>query len=271
MNNKALNRAKIKRDDEYYTTREQLDFIFSISGFIPKDTFKDKIVYLPFDTDDSEITKYFIEKRNELKYKKLINTSDNYQKHHDLFLEADIVFSNIPFSLTQDILDYFEAWKIQFIVFVAKNIQCRQTIIPYLYDGRFKILIHDRFTEFTRPDGSKKEVAWNLLSNIDSVKTMRYAKDNMRIFEKSYKYIQYDRDDDYNLAIFKEKRNIPYDYADKFWTSPIGLPVLLDKLEVIVDRPIRIKVSGKTQFASIMVRIRPEILKQNLQKHGIEN
>ena len=83
--------------------------------------------------------------------------------------------------------------------------------------------------------------------------------------------MQYDRDDDYNLAIFKEKRNIPYDYADKFWTSPIGLPVLLDKLEVIVDRPIRIKVSGKTQFASIMVRIRPEILKQNLQKHGIEN
>ena len=94
--NRALNRAKFVKNDEYYTLMK--DVIQHVEVF-KKEWYKDKIIYCPFSSDESNFVKYFKEYGKELGIKELMYTSDDYKNHEDLWMKADLVIDNPPFSI----------------------------------------------------------------------------------------------------------------------------------------------------------------------------
>ena len=95
LKNRALNRAKFVKNDEYYTLMK--DVIQHVEVF-KKEWYKDKIIYCPFSSDESNFVKYFKEHGKELGIKELMYTSDDYKNHEDLWMKADLVIDNPPFQ-----------------------------------------------------------------------------------------------------------------------------------------------------------------------------
>lgn len=86
----------MQRNDEFYTTREEVEEIFEqVIGY---EFLKDKIIYCPCDSEESEFVKYLKEKKDEIKYKDFWHTSDDFNTHTDLIQKADLVITNPPFS-----------------------------------------------------------------------------------------------------------------------------------------------------------------------------
>ena len=96
LKNRALNRAKFVKNDEYYTLMK--DVIQHVEVF-KKEWYKDKIIYCPFSSDESNFVKYFKEHGKELGIKELMYTSDDYKNHEDLWMKADLIIDNPPFSI----------------------------------------------------------------------------------------------------------------------------------------------------------------------------
>ena len=86
----------VRRYDEYYTTKEHVEYIFK--NYLNQISLKGKIIYSPCDSEKSEFVKYIKAHKDELQYKEYIYTSDDYNTHLDLFDYCDIVITNPPFS-----------------------------------------------------------------------------------------------------------------------------------------------------------------------------
>ena len=86
----------VRRYDEYYTRYEHVKNIFE--RYIPNEELKDKIIYCPCDSDESNFVIYLKEHKDDIQYKELIYTSDDYNTHLDLFEKCDIIITNPPFS-----------------------------------------------------------------------------------------------------------------------------------------------------------------------------
>lgn len=86
----------IRKYDEYYTRYEHVKDIFD--RYIPQEELKDKIIYCPCDSDKSNFVIYLKEHKEDLGYKELIYTHDDYNTHIDLFKYCDVIITNPPFS-----------------------------------------------------------------------------------------------------------------------------------------------------------------------------
>lgn len=86
----------VRKFDEYYTRYEHVKNIFE--KYIPVEELKDKIIYCPCDSDESNFVIYLKEHKEDLQYKELIYTWDDYNTHLDLFENCDIIITNPPFS-----------------------------------------------------------------------------------------------------------------------------------------------------------------------------
>ena len=86
----------VRRYDEYYTRYEHVKNIFE--RYIPIEELKDKIIYCPCDSDESNFVIYLKEHKDDIQYKELIYTSDDFNTHLDLFEKCDIIITNPPFS-----------------------------------------------------------------------------------------------------------------------------------------------------------------------------
>ena len=95
------------RNDEYYTPKETVEFIFE--KLIGYEFIKDKIIYCPCDGEQSEFVKYLKEKKDDLNYKDFWYTSDDFNTHIDLIKNADLVITNPPFSKIRN--EYFPLMK----------------------------------------------------------------------------------------------------------------------------------------------------------------
>lgn len=94
MHKNCLN--KIRKYDEYYTKYEHVKDMFD--RYIPHEELKDKIIYCPCDSEKSNFVIYLKEYKEDLGYKELIYTWDDYKTHIDLFEYCDIIITNPPFS-----------------------------------------------------------------------------------------------------------------------------------------------------------------------------
>ena len=99
---KALQEAKKKKNDEFYTPYSMVE---SIVKAFKEELWKDQIIYCPCDAEWSNFPKYFKEHK-ELGYKDIWNTSDDFHTHRDLFEQCDIIITNPPFSIIRDWLDF---------------------------------------------------------------------------------------------------------------------------------------------------------------------
>ena len=251
-NNKHLKNAATAMDDEFYTLKEQVECLFN--KFLKYKMFENKIVYLPFDGEQSNILKFFRENKQILKYKQLINTSDDYRNHEDLFIKADIIFSNPPFSLmNKDILPFLEKYNKKFCLFWTVLSYCQRELMNF---DRYKVLELAKYNleKYLRPDGSFSEVQSIVFTNIDGAEDDVVEIDKWKLFyRKKADYY----DDETKLAVFKHKTDIPKLYNKEFFVPFIRLYKYREYIEILgLSRNVRI--NGQKMFSYAKCRLKLE-------------
>lgn len=165
MNNN-LNKARVKQNDEFYTTFE--DIKAELSHYNKQ--LNSKIVYCNCDTRDSEFYHYFKDNFKKLHLKKLIvsgltketivfdGKKETSFKLHDgrfqsnliLLKECDVVITNPPFSQFKEFIDLMMQYQKAFIVIGNKNAIKYKNIFPYIRSGQINI-------GYTKPKYFKNE------------------------------------------------------------------------------------------------------------------
>lgn len=241
MGNKLNGALKNKRvDDEFYTRAEDIE------KFLPYWDLTDKIVYCPCDSEKSEFVKYF--KKNG-KCKDLIYTSDDFRNHEDLFIKADIIVTNPPFSLKIDFLNIIRKYKKDYILILAAI----STMVYTIEELNNEIYIYKSLREFNRPDGSIGAVGCKWYSNVYNPDKNVYQNHNMT-FSGNYK-IEVDKNGNeyryYNWCdIPKEIKGefvvpVTYDSAYKDYFQNLKI---LEKKDDLKD-----KESGKQRFSRFLI------------------
>lgn len=237
MSNKILERAFKKKDDEFYTLKEDVEKI--VDSF--KEHIKGKFVFC--NCDDpllSNFCKYFREHFDELGLKRLVsigisgnaydsdkgdsvfhidNGSFDGEESLRVLQECDIVITNPPFSLFGRYFDVVYGSGKNFVI-VSSNLACRCCNIKhkvvngqvFFYDG----IIGKNFLH----DGKLKPVGVRICSNIK----IKPAKPKTKHYNQKPKTVSYKKY--YNCDAIEVGRlcDIPHDYYGNVGVSVCALP-----------------------------------------------
>lgn len=167
MKEPIQSRAKRKKNDEFYTTKKQVENIFNL--YLKNYDFTNKVIYCPCDSERSEFVKFIKHNKDVLKYKEFIYTWDDYNTHEDLFNYADIIITNPPFSkLIKEFIPILNRCKKDFFIFGAKI-----TLAVYYFhnnDWRFILPVEKDACLFDTPEPNvQKGVPIIYITNIKSV------------------------------------------------------------------------------------------------------
>jgi len=262
---KKLNHPEIKylhdknkpNSDEYYTTEELVtDILDNLSAGI----LKDKIVYLPCDSEESQFTIQLQKRKDEFQYKELIYTSDDFRTHEDIFDKADFIITNPPFSIFAE-----------FIRTIYKH-NCKFAIIGH-QTGQQTFLInnipvysiwHKVKNKFIPGEGARQWKPWNNTTNIvfysssditkldkTRLRTIRYFKD----VEDQLEWLDNTYNDSSVLNV-NYIYDLPVDYDGYFAlpvTSMSSVCKYVNNIEPIyvIQNP---KVNGKSTFIRILCK-----------------
>lgn len=242
---KNLQGAKDRQDNEWYTLYSSVEYVFNnVDGL--KEYVKDKILYLPCDTEESNIYKYLINNKEELQIKEILHTSDDYYKHHDLYRKADIVITNPPFTkICKWILFLYEMNK-EFIIWAPFTVFQFASLSKYIINDELKVICYGtEISNFLRPDGKIKRATDSyILSNIsylhnvskklaiNSRNTLEYLKQNGKI--------EYYKD----IPILKRITDFPCDYNGPIYISFAALLKYKTEFEIFNFESFRYNVEG---------------------------
>ena len=244
MKNKNLNIAKHKKDDEFYTTYEEVERELNCYS----SRFENKIVYCNCDdADESNFVKYFLENFERLKIKKLLVTgfsvkggkqdfkfyrmtngggvgtlekdeNESYEVGDfrsspcvSLLKQADIVVTNPPFSLFKEHLLLNVLLNKDFLVIGNENSTSYKEIFAFFKTGEIHFGIH-KPKEFLRPDGTTTKLG-NVVWFTNMTPDKKYQKEKLTP-DASYlahkeNYPHYDNYDAINVDNVKD---VPCDY-----------------------------------------------------------
>lgn len=167
MSTEHLRRAQMIIDDEYYTLLD--DIVYYMYFF--KDYMKDRIIYLPFDGEESSFTKFFKTYGEALGIKDLIYTSNDYKENEAIFEYVSnndgLVVTNPPFSILSNILNFFKEYGINYVMLApytkVSNKSFMMDVFNRVIFESLEIIDH-----FNRPDGTLANVKCNWINNIKS-------------------------------------------------------------------------------------------------------
>ena len=156
MGKDHLDRARVKKDDEFYTLYTDVEKIFNIIPDKEKYTF-----ILPFNDVGSSFFKYC-----EINNLKSVSGFGDY-KEFDYNIPNALVVSNPPFSKLREIINFYMFYDIKFILVCTQNALTYSNVFNYWKEWKINPLFV-RMDWFKRPDGSKKHVSAYLLTNLPS-------------------------------------------------------------------------------------------------------
>ena len=217
---KHLNTAKRNAYDEYYTTKEHVEYIFD--EYIPKGYLKDKIVYSFCDSEQSEFVKYIKSHKDELQYKEYIYTSDDYNTHLDLFDKCDVIITNPPFSKhNKEIIPILNRCKKKF--FILGSLQTMHNYYRLFEDKNIKYIRPVKHFSYICPDINKqKEILTLYLTNIKGVYCYRKSHD----FNGNHNdYVMCQINDRETVRNYDKINDVPLDYYEPIL---VPLTVLLE-------------------------------------------
>ena len=242
LSNKSLNTAKKNKNNEFYTTFEHMECLFQHPQL--DSVFRDKVIYLPCDTEESKIYQYLLKRKDELQIKEILRTSDDYYSHLDLYEKADIVFTNPPFTGLRKYVRWLEEdLNKKFILFASWQsfFFFERFWDNLLLNKTWKILNNRSFENipYILQDGSKKSVGCFVFTNIDNIKHIRRQK-NIRDIQKQKSlkcYLDnkkehiYFRDD--SILYIKNALYYPNDYYGEASIQPATFNTYINDLEFI--------------------------------------
>ena len=258
---KNLQIARKRKDNEWYTPIETVEWIFSL---IPDGALKNKKIYCPCDSEKSEFVKFLLKDENKAKfgYDSVQFTSDQWQTHDDMFDECDFVITNPPFTGIKKFVDYVHSKGKDFIMI------CPIAICWYQFDniknGKFfynRLRTH-KCDFFTLSDGqSIRNSAVGLISTIELNDTLpdsqiqKYIKRQKRFNDLNLK--KFDGTDIYNVDSIYD---VPIDYYGVVGVPAVNIMManswyrqFYDILG-LVENPV---VDGKCKFVRVKIQRKP--------------
>lgn len=151
-----LDKARVKKDDEFYTLYTDVEKIFDIIPDKEKYTF-----ILPFNDVGSSFFKYC-----EINNLKSVSGFGDY-KDFDYSDPEAIVVSNPPFSKIREIINFYMFYEIKFILVAPMHGLTYSNVFNYWKEWKVNPLFVN-IQWFKRPDGTKKNVQCYLLTNLPS-------------------------------------------------------------------------------------------------------
>ena len=243
-----------RRYDEYYTRYEHVKNIFE--RYIPIEELKDKIIYCPCDSDESNFVIYLKEHKDDIQYKELIYTSDDFNTHLDLFEKCDIIITNPPFSkIIKEFIPILNKVNKKFFILGSM-------VSIYYYALRLKINVKfvrvtsEDYFDFIMPEDS------NLPNNplyiyISNMNINNYYKDPK--FDKEEKNMVHviRKTDGKKFKHYSRINNIPLDEYDEIY---VPATVLLEHNKKYFDiielgnKTIYIFEDGKIRYTRVLVK-----------------
>ncbi len=245
--NKNLNRAKVAKNDEFYTQLSDIEKEL----YHYRDQFKDKVIFMNCDDPkESNFWKYFYLNYQFLGIKKLISThydenESTYKLEYgydedgqleiietplegngdfrsaeciELLKEADLVITNPPFSLFRDYVAQLIEYDKDFIIIGSKNAITYKEIFPLIKDNKMWLGINsgNGTMHFMQPDTDElKSVASYWYTN------MPHSKRNEElILWQSYDPENNPKYDNYDAIEVSKVKEIPKDYY-----GVMGVPI----------------------------------------------
>lgn len=262
MTNKNLNAAKKAKNDEFYTSMEDIEK--ELKHYTKH--FKGKVVYCNCDNPTwSNFWRYFYRHFSHLGLKKLISTHYEldgsssyaavYEGGHDnaenfaegvtkvplkgngdfrsdecidLLKQSDMVVTNPPFSLARAYVAELEKYNKKFIIIGDLNWITYKEIFPLIKENKLR-LGYTKVKEFKQPDGTYKKFGNKLwYTNIDTKKRHHKLETVYRWRKRKEKYPDlYPKYDNYNAIEVGKVLQIPLDYD-----GVMGVPItFLDKFD----------------------------------------
>ena len=163
-----LVRARAAKNNEFYTEYKTMEYLFESEEQGPQfcEFVKNKIIYLPCDTEDSNIYKYFVANKERLQIKEILRTSDDYYDHLDLYEKCDLVFTNPPFTKLYKYTKWLEYdLNKKFVLWWSWTSVCFSSF-KELYIKQWKILCNARLWQ------DDKSVCCFIFTNIENAKSM---------------------------------------------------------------------------------------------------
>lgn len=224
--------TKPSDSDEWYTSYEEVEYIFE---HLTED-FTDKIIYCPFDGEESNFVKYIKQNKDKLGYKELWYTWDDWYGHLDMFEKADFIISNPPFSE----LVCHNKIRNEGILFKLKNINTKY----FLFGGNLSIYLYKNILEDNIHFIRRKGFSFKLCNGVDFHNSSVCYMTNMNNdFPKKKLELtkSYDELDEHFMAETKNDKcllinrikDIPYDYYDYMFV-PITILFYEDD-RIIID------------------------------------
>jgi hypothetical protein len=227
-NNSNFNKAKRKKNDEFYTRLEDIEK--ELSNY--KDCFKDKVVYLNCDSERSNFWIYFVDNFWKLGLKKVVathfsSTNPVYKLEYtgttpvktslsgngdfrgsesiDLLQEADVVVSNPPFSLFREYITQLIEHDKKFLVIGPLTGMNYKDIFLSIKEDKTWIGT-SRLSTFYGPDGEVRKAPGIWFTNLQ--------KPERKFFSgtKLYSPEAYPKFDNCDAIYVDRSKNIPVDY-----------------------------------------------------------
>ena len=264
---KNLQGAKDRQDNEFYTLYSSVEYVFNnVDGL--KEYVKDKIIYLPCDTEDSNIYKYLINNKEELKIKEILHTSDDYYMHHDLYRKADIVITNTPFTkICKWILFLYEMNK-EFIIWAPFTVFQFASLSKYIINDELKVICYGtEISNFLRPDGKiKRATDTYILSNISylhnvSKKLVLNSRNTLEYLKQNNKIVYYK-----DIPILKRITDFPCDYNGPIYISFAALLKYKTEFEIFNFVSFRYNVEGILRKDCFKVFLRDDKYFRNINE-----
>lgn len=243
--------------DEYYTTKE---YVTNILDNLSPGILKDKIVYLPCDSEESQFTIQLKKRKDEFQYKELIYTSDDFRTHGDIFDKADFVITNPPFSIFAEFIRTVYKHNCQFAIIGHQTGQ--QTFL--INNIPVYCIRHRERNLFIRGEGARewktKQNSTNIVfySSSDITKLDKTRLQTIRYFKDVEDQLEW-LDNTYNDSSVLNVNyiyDLPVDYGGYFAlpvTSMSSLCKYVNNIEPIyvIQNP---KVNGKSTFIRILCK-----------------
>lgn len=272
-----LHRAKVVKDDEFYTPREAIEkelrhyrkkfrgktVLINCDGSL-ESRFREhfmlafgayglkKLIVTTFNMDDSPARKYEFTEEPEIvdnmvqnaEYTLLEGNGDfRSEENIELLKECDIVVGNPPFSFMYEYVAQILKHKKQFLIVGPLNAVTGKDIFPLIRDNKIWLGVSTGAVDYQRPDGSSKKLGntcW--FTNLMNKKRTEEIETIARYKGNTKSYKKYYNFDAINVDRVKD---IPMDYA-----GMMGVPVtILDKIN---PKQIEIIGYGKSGLGSLI-------------------
>ena len=218
-NNSNLHAAKAVKDDEFYTSYEDVEK--ELLNY--KEYLAGKAIYCNCDRPESNFVVFLNDVKDEWGIKEVYHTSIQEgvdfrsDESIEILKKSDVVISNPPFSLWREYIPQLIEYNKKFLLIGNKNCITYKEFFPLIKDNKVWVG-YNNVHNFTRPDGSIKKfgnVGWFTNLPVDKkVKlelTARYYEDD-GVTPRPESATKYPKYDNYDAINVDKLADIPCDY-----------------------------------------------------------